>query len=465
MIFFNLVFLLLIPFLFGLLILALLLGKRFENYPIIEKIGLSFPIGLGFIALIMFLLGAFNIPLTLLSILIVIFTIFLLVSTYLIKSRPPIFFLAALKFKVSKFSVLEIIMLVLIIIKVVFVYFSAVIKPLIDVDSFQFYSIVAKEIFFRHNFTDLYTTQFYGDKPLLPFLQQGWSFLALNASNDALFKIIYPTFFLCLLLIFYSVLRRSFTRSYSLLFTWLLSALPFIIYHATTAYADLTITLYYASAAFYLFLFMKNKEQDFAMVGFTMLGFAVWSKKAGLILAIVVILVLLAYIFFKDRTAWKKLTVPVLIFMIIILPWLVLGRTGTYEAVIRNIVGHQTSLSPSSSALVQSQPEESKLPVILSIFERKLFLYGDWQLTWALFIAALLFFPRRIFSSPYYFLLAIIFLDMLSLFVQFGSGETLRWLLDGTLFDRLLMNEVPVVLFFCAEVIFDKNHHAASRPL
>ena len=453
MIFLNLLVVLIVPLVFGLVLLSLLIQKGAQHFSPWEKLALAFPLGLGFIALIMFFLGILKMPLTLASIMISIALISLLIGLYLLRTRSFCFTPNEFKFSVPKMNAVEIILLALISLKVLFVIFSAIIKPVVDVDAFQQYSIVAKAIFFDGGFTLPYLNQFYGDKPLLPFLAQGWAFLGLGTPNDALMKVIFPTLFLCLLVIFYSILKRQFNRLHSMLFTWLLCSLPFLVYHATTAYADVTITVYYAAATFYLYLFMKEQKSDLAAVGFALLGFAVWAKKAGFILAGVNILFLLIYLIAqKDSRLWRKAAIPFIIFLIIVLPWLALGRLGTFESVIRSFIGAKTS-SVAAPAAVQPAPVESKLPAIISIFGRKLFLYGDWHLTWGLLVISLVFFYRQAFRPPLVYLLGIILLDFTSLFVQFGSGETFRWLLDGTLFDRLVMNEVPLVLFFCAAAI------------
>jgi hypothetical protein len=355
------------------------------------------------------------------------------------------------------FDWLEYLLLSLISLKVIFVYFSALIKPVIDVDAFQFYSIVAKGIFYDHTFTLPYLQQFIGDKPLLPFLTQGWVLLGLNQANECLIKLLSPTVFLLLLVIFYSALKRFLNRKFSLLFTFLFSTLPFLIYHATTAYADLIVTFYYFVGTIYLWLFLKGlSEQKASMadliVSMVFLGFTVWAKKAGVVLAGIDLFVLLfALALYRAKIAKiqiKTIIISLLLFMIIAFPVVASGRI----AGVLNIAKNVTGMAPTP---VQTAPtgEIDILGTGLVIFARKTFLYADWQLTFGLLIVILLFFFKRALRPPDLFLLMIILLDITSLFVQFGSGETWRWLLDGTLLDRLLMNEVPLLLYYCAIVI------------
>ncbi len=462
----NILIMLLIPFVLGLFLLSLFLQKGSTQLNFWEKLALAFAVGLGFLTIIMFILAFLRIPLTFWSILGATTLITAAITSYLIKAKTFCLSLneikASLRISNPKFNLFEYVLICLISLKVVYVFFETLVKPVIDVDAFQQYSIIAKAIFYKKTFLLPYLTQFMGDKPPLPFLAQGWVFLGLHTIDDAILKILSPVLFLCLLTIFYGVLRRYYSRTYSLLFTLLLSTLPFLVFHVATAYADFPVTFYYATATIYLFLFMKefaqeNKEKSYAylIVSMLLLAITVYAKKAGIVLAGVNLFILLLYLLTYRKNMVKpdikRFFVAFLIFIISIMPWIILGSMGTIITVIKSLAG--VEIQGAVGPAVAGDTLSDKITTIYSIFSKKLFLYADWHLLWALFLAGLLFFYKKSFSKPLIFLLMIIFIDLLALFVQFGTGETFRWLLDGTLFDRLIMNEVPVVLYFCAEAI------------
>lgn len=450
---------LLIPTIFGFLLLSLLLQQKNAHFLVLEKLSQSFALGLGAIALIMYGLGIVGFRIDLINICICIIVLSVPILTYCLKNQCLAIKSAELKFSWPDLGVWGNLLLGLISLKVIFVFFSGLIKPLIDCDAFQFYSIVAKGLFYDKSFTLAYLQQFIGDKPLLPFLAQGWTFIGMGMVNDAYLKLIPAVLFLCLLIIFYSVLRRSLDRNYALLFTWLLSTLPFLVYHATTAYADLTITFFYSVGTFYLFLFMQeySKKKQFnpsyLFLTACFLGLTVWAKKAGLVLAGIELIMLSIFLFINkaklNKDHLKQIVIAGTIFVLLVTPWLAMGRLGSLTNVVRSMAkaGQIDQAAPTNAG------DEGKIGVMLEVFSKKLFLYGDWMLLWPMLIITMLFFYKRSFSPPYVLLLAIIFLDVLSLFVQFGSGETFRWLLDGTLLDRLAMNSTPVVLLFSAQVI------------
>jgi hypothetical protein len=297
------------------------------------------------------------------------------------------------------------------------------------------------------------------DKPLFPYLSQGWVFIGLQTIDDALLKIITPVLFMCFLVIFYSALRKYYARVYSLLFTFLLSTLPFLIFHVATAYADFPQTFYYAVSTIYLFLFMKelgSEQSEKAipnlMVSLLFLGIAVWVKRAGIFLAGINIFVLIGYLLAYrksiNKVIFRKLAIIGIVFILIAAPWIIYGQAETLVGTVKAIFG-KVEVAPTAAAGTALD----KTDIVFSILMKKLFLYADWHLLWFLFLSTLIFFYKKSFSRPLVFLLAIILLDIAALFVQFRFGGSFMWILDGTLLDRLVMNYVPVVLYFSAEAI------------
>jgi hypothetical protein len=462
------IFTILIPLVFGMFILSMVLGKKGEDLFFWEKLALSFPIGLGSLVIIMFLLSYINIPLTLLNILLTLTVLIAGITIYLIKNKTFCFNFKELKraYKTENRGIKwwEYGLIILLALKVVYLYFSSIVKPLIDVDAFQYYTIVAKGVFLKKTFITQYLSNYIHDKPLLPYLSQGWAFISLNSINDALFKIIFPTLFLSLLVIFYSVLRRYYPRRHSLIATFLLSTLPFLVFHVATAYADFTMSFYYGTATIYLFLFMKEfaiqKNRDrapsYLFISFLLLAFSVWTKRAGIILAGVNIFALLVYlgIKFKEidfKKQLRKLLIPFVLFLLLILPALIYGQFITILTILKSITGMGGDIAASTGNAAPIPG--NKFSIIFDIMVKKLFFYADWHLLAALFTVSILFFFKRIFKSALVFLLGIIILDIIALFVQFSTGEMFRWLLNGTLFDRLMMNNIVVIAYFCAETI------------
>ncbi|OGC32356.1 hypothetical protein A2311_05290 [candidate division WOR-1 bacterium RIFOXYB2_FULL_48_7] len=459
-----------LPAIYGSIWLSLILGNEKAQFSWPEKGALSIGLGLGLIILTMFSLDLLHQALTFSSIIFGLSLVSFPALIYLIKQKNYCFSLKEFLPPWPKLANYEWLIIFLISLKSTFVLFSALVKPVVDCDAFQFYAIVAKGIFFDHSFSLPHLQQYIGDKPLLPFLAQGWTFLAQNSTNDSYLKLIPAVMFICLIIVFYAVARRLAAMPIALLFAWMLSTLPFFVYHATTAYADLAISFFYVIGTFYLCLLIREISAKKSAVSFAyillsaiFLGLTVWAKRAGLVLAGIDLFILLAVVIHYREILVKqdywRLATGLLVFLLIVLPWLMLGQLGTLTQITKSMI--------TAPAIVQGStainPDNGRFLAMISIFGRKLFLYNDWQLAWAGLIIVFAFFWRQILKPPYSFILLIIIIDLLSLFVQFGSGETFRWLLDGTLLDRLLLNQVPIVLFYCLLVIFDSKDSWAEN--
>jgi len=457
---------LLIPLILGLFLLSTI---NYKQGRLAEKLALSFMLGLGILVIIMFILSLLNLSLNLIDLTIAVAILILLMAKARISPLPQgegIIGVRAFQLKslsLPKLDWLEWSLLLIIGLKLALTFFFALIKPMIDVDAFQFYSIVAKGLFYQKNYFAPYLTQFMFDKPPFPFLAQGWVLISANTMNDCLLKIIGPVLFLCLLVIFYSCLRKEISRTSALLFTFFLSTLPFMLYHATTAYADLYISCYFAVGGIYLYQAMKEKASslNYLLIAAVCLAITVWTKRGGLVLSLVCFFVYLIFSLI-NKTNLKNSLLALLTFILLILPWLILGKAGLFIDLFRLTIGQIIS-SPAAISTAQEMGPLPNTAVIIAVFSKKLFLYADWHLTMALFIVSLVFFFRRAVSQPAVYLLAIIIFCLSSIFIQFGSIGMFRWLLDGTLLDRLVMNEIPLILYFCGIVIGPSLFNAQKK--
>lgn len=135
---------LLLPFLVGYVITCIIMPKK-ENISNIERLALSFLIGTGTFTLLIFLLGAFGISFTLLNIISA--TIIVMAALVIIaaKNGSLMFDLRSMGFARLKWH--EIAFLALILLRVSFVLFEDLVKPVFSVDAFANWSLRAKVSF------------------------------------------------------------------------------------------------------------------------------------------------------------------------------------------------------------------------------------------------------------------------------------------------------------------------------
>lgn len=188
---------------------------------------------------------------------------------------------------------LEASMLILIFASCFLVCLDALSQPLLSFDARAIWGMKAKVIFSQEqiygedflNPDRLHAKQRY---PLAVPLAQSFVYHVMGEADDRMGKILFPLFFLALLLVFYAELRKRFRRGYALFGTALLSTLPaFTIYAnggAASGYSDVPLTYFYTVLALSLFRWFREKRStDLALAGIFGV-FALFTKNEGLAL-------------------------------------------------------------------------------------------------------------------------------------------------------------------------------------
>lgn len=437
-----------IPFLLGLAVMAALLRRKAKFFGFSEKLALAFAVGWAVHTIVMFLISLIGLPLVFINI---ISADLILAAALLIfffqqidwrSWQPPSFGLP---------SFFSLFLIAVIGIKFLSVVWASFIRPVLDPDIIRCYALGAKMIFLHKT---ILLNGPWGDKPLMPFLSQAWSAIGLNAWNDTLLTLPNPLLFLSFLVIFYSVLARYFKKWYALLATALLATIPFLVYQAGTAYTDFTQACYYSLATFYLFLFMKefkdNKEASagYLLAGSLLLGLAIWAKKSGLYYAAIDTAALIVFLTASRKAIepsdWRSFLGAAAILIAVAAPWLLFNQFSTFRGYYVEI----TSLAP---VLPQYLVPQS-LPVIDSL-SRNAFGEDNWHFLGLLLLAAVALYPKRVLAGQRGFLLLIIILQLICLFVLFRFTNLYRFIPNETLLNRLTFHFIPVILYFCAEVI------------
>ncbi len=448
LLFINLSIILFVPLILGLVVLTAILQKKTENFYFWEKLALAFAVGWGAHIIIMFLLSLAKIPLTFINILAADFTVVIAGLTGSLRQYRR-------GFQIPGFRALfgwPVVLFAIIGLKALFVAWSSFIKPVIDPDILNCYALGAKTIFMNKTFLGAWGV---GDKPLLPFLSQAWPVIGINSWNDALLTLSHPFMFLSFLIIFYAVLRRSFGRFYSIFFTFILSSIPFLVFHAGTAYTDFPQAFYYSIATFYLFLFIKEFDHakepaaGYLVVSALLLGISVWAKKSGLYYAGINIAVLTLFLLINlkkiKKSDLKTLAWSALLFILIVFPWLAHHQFYTFKG----FYAEATTSIPQHLLEFKSQGLSQALL-------RNTFFEDNWHLLGMLLLSVLLLYPRKAFSPPNIFLFAIIGAQLVMLFILFRFTNLQQCVFNETLLNRLTLHFSPVILYFCAEVIGSK---------
>jgi len=419
----------------------------------IERSGLAFPLGLGIIALIMLTLNLLGIKLGFINIIMVISVIAIASLIWSLIKRYPIILFSRSAWSVKQLSLLEALLLGITGLIVLYVYFAALIKPVLEFDALWRHSLIARTIFLDKTFLTPFTQEIMQGLPPFSSFAQGWVFFCMNGWNEMLGKIIFPTLYLALLLISYAVLKKYFSRLRALTFTFLVASLPLMVFHASTAYADLPQTVYYSVGSIYLLTFILSefRAKSDLIISALFLGLGIIVKQHGIYLAGLNGLILIAALWSNRQLTNKEKSTYVMAFSGIIillgLPWLTFNPSITQQ-LTNNLSSPftQSAITPKESL----PPLAERFSQALNIFFQKMFVFGNWHLAWALLVICLIFFSRIVFLTPLIYWLALIALNLIYLFAALTLTGAYKFLLDGTLLNRMMMYQLPLVVLFSA---------------
>lgn len=454
---FNLLLTILIPLLLGYSVVALLYK---EKLPFLERAALAWGFGIGLLGIEMYLLSLFGIKLNLRSVL---FPTVLLTGGLLafviagkrtifgLKSLPP--FIKSLASPAKELDwrfYLEKTLVLMIGLTIVYVFFDALVKPTIEFDAMWRQGTIAKIIFTTGQVATEQARTVAGPHPYLNPLAQAWVYMGIGYWNDALGKVIFPLCFTSLLFIFYFRLRAQTSRLNALIFTFLLTSFPLIILHAGNAYSDLMQTFYYSAGAIYLLSWFKENKTAWLYSSALFFGIGNFVKQSGIPLWGASAAVLVLYLMFEKPKETKNALIGFALTVVISASWLFSKNSFLYGILARFTPAPGTPLAEGTTAAAAANPALGDLFYHLG---RRMFSYADWQILWFVFIVVSVLGFRLLWKSYLKYGCLLIVINLAMIIYSFCNPGSYQYLVDGTLVNRLMMYQVPFVLFYSALII------------
>ncbi len=453
-------FALAVPLLIGYCFVSVILKDSKDSSPL-ERFALAFIIGTGILTAEMLLFSLFQVQLSITGLTIPLVIVLILLTAMIIKRKSCFVDLAGWKglFKEmfswrkedQRFSsfLAEKTLIAAISLKIFYVLFETLIKPIVGFDAFAYWSMKAKIIFAEKGIaatqeTLRYYKQFHGSYPAhIPFLET-WMSMCLGSWHDVLIKIFFPVFFICTIFLIYSSLRRSKERINSLFFAFLFASLPFATCHAAIAYADFPIAVYYTASILFLYRFIKEGKTPFLIISAVTLGISGWTKNEGLAFVFLNFILLISFLTFIKNLDLKEKAKQFLAYagttLLFILPWEIFKKVYNFPA--------SRDQMPQISKLFENF---ERLPVIIIKFYEKMFFSGNWHLLWILVFLTIIFYFRKVVAPPRIYLLAALILNILLLAFIYYSTPSYVFLLDGTTLNRNLLILCPLAVFFIGD--------------
>jgi hypothetical protein len=428
----------------GGLLSALFFGRGISRFT--ELIALSFGLGTGLIFLEMFAVSWAGYRLSTGGLYAVVaLNLIILLPLAFVKTKN---LFAALRQPIkNKPGILEIVLIAVILLNSALVLIDSFVLPINSWDAIAIWSFKAK-IFYsesiRHTsyFTDPTKSYSHPDYPvMIPFIQS-YFYMAAGRLDDRLARMLFPSYFIFLLLFIYSAARRGLERKYALFFTALLSSIPCLLSESVSGYVDVPFAFYYFPMVFYLYLWIKEHSAEHIVLSAVFTALTVFAKNEGTAAFVINAAALAVFVGFnRKREYMRRAAYYLAASVVIMLPWLIFKRNITVvqedyfsKLTLHNIVGNSDRLS-----------------VILPSLIKEFAVFSSWNILWLIFALAIIAGYRSLTRDPMRSL-ALIFLMNFGLYIliyiitPWDPQELIGYTLT-----RLLIHIAPLVVFICAE--------------
>jgi ABC-type multidrug transport system fused ATPase/permease subunit len=434
----------LLPVIIGLSFISLFPQEK-ENISPLEGLAVSYLLGAGILTFEMFLLGAFGIKLTTFNIIFasavaVAYPLYRRVKAGSINLKPYALFSPA-SFKWYDWAFIS-----LITVRVMFVTFECLIKPVLACDAFCNWSLRAKMFFYEQGLGVGSNYAFGGGQPYYPLnvpLLETWFFSAMGAWDDRTVKIIFALFFISLLGVFYCSVRRFASRSLAIFSTYLVTTLPMLVYHSTIEYSDFPLSVYVTAAFLSLMNYFGSKDKKHLYISAILAGIGSWTKSEGLMYMLIIILLLCLYDYINYKKNPSRCLPDVLVYcglaLVFKISWQIFNIVNKMPKSVWQTIEY--------NKIFENLP---RIPVIIDNFYKKMFFYGNWEIAWFVFFAVLLMAFTCLKRTRNAFSLMMVGLCTSAIAFLYYITPSYVWLLDGTTLNRNIMAVMPLVIYFIA---------------
>ncbi len=291
-------------------------------------------------------------------------------------------------------------------------------------------------------FTDPLKQFTHQDYPLLVPSLEAWAYSFMSRVDEHSLKVVFPLFYLCLLILFYGALRRRYSVRLCLLFVLLLGLTPYLASMAApSGYADVPLMLYTFAAIVFIQRWMERAQNSDLVLGAILSALSVWVKREGIVYWLVNLAAIVVWLWVaKNRPARDRVRSFVVFLApaaMILIPWF--AFLAYYQVPASDFV---LSISPTSWA---------RLPVIAQNMLGQFFDFGLWGGLWVLFFVVSFsqWHSFRNAADLYVWLSAFVPLVLLELSFLFSVWDPFTDHL-ALASERLYLHEVPVVWYWLA---------------
>lgn len=423
----------LLTVLFGLLV-SLVISVKIHP---LERLGLSYVLGLGLLTFLMFLgyVVGLKFTLTNTTVILLVSIIFLLILT---RNSIKSFFreLKALK-KFPSFSLSEKLIIFVLVGLFIYSFVLSLYWPVADWDALALYDFRAKIFVDTGAMVEGIRRGYFFGYPLLSSLADAWIYF-LGGNNP---KFIYSLFFFTFILMFYGATRRIGARRTALLSTLLLATTSSIFSHSTMVYTNLPYTVYLVMGTVYLYFWLIKKETGYLFLSALMIGLSTWTRSTEPFWLTTLVIVVLYSLVRKKPT---QLLLYLLIFFSIQQPWKI------YESQMAGKAFSTTSQISVGLSTVLTGIDFDRIRQVLEYIYQNVISF--WYPILLLFLAVIFLQIKNFFRQQNLIFLIMIIINFLFLLVgtYIFSFSPFQWKEIPGSAARMSMFFIPLFIFYVA---------------
>lgn len=420
-----------------------------------EFFALSFLIGMGITTFQFFIYYLTGVKITLQSVSIVSF-VFALAAVYVLTFKRPLIRQHFLPLKPFQgITLLEKALFLGIVLQVAWTIFLVLPVGVHSHDAVANYALKAKIFYFAKGIPPGFfnwpeTVVAHPDyPPLLPFLlTRIYAFLGFN---DILINIVMPVIYAAFLAFFYVLMRKAFSRFYSLLVTFLLATIPQVADYATIIHADLILFVFITCAFLYFMLYIRNMEKGHLIFSSLLFAFSLWIKNE----AVVFVAAFLLICAISGKVKWSDILIVLAIITIISAPWFVIKASS-------GMVNSDMDFSKVTPGRVWQNVKD--IPILLNLFQQEVFGPKKWNIFWIAFFGCAVWKWKLLWKKENLYMSAFLILSAAGYFAAYmlTTGENLFFYVNTTI-SRFMLHFSGVCMVLLANLIKDDVNEREVR--
>ncbi len=440
---------------------AFLIIRRDRSFPVPLWCALSYVLGLGVITVQMFFYALWGIPFSPWSIMIPYCVLFVRNVYYYHRLHVTGESLAG-----GSQGPLDRLLFAGVIFQCAHAFFKALMRPMDSFDSIGNFAFKAKVFFMTRTipysfFANPAHDVQHVDYPLFIPLSETWLALCLGRWDDIAVKILFPLFFVSILVFMYYAVRRFASRRCAVIAVFLLATIPHFLNYATIGYADFALTMFFCASFFFLFRWTQERQKTRLLVLALLCALlAVWAKHEGIMLALVNCAVLLIY-GWKDRRSLQKTDVVRIACFITVLALVCYAWLSFLHAMdFPNEFINKDTLH--IGRIVKNIP---RLGLVAYEYQKHIFGPKKWNLSLFLFFLGLALFYKKAFGGRMSLITWAVLLPLAGYAAVFVvTPLEIRYHLQ-TAGSRLLLHILPLAVFWLVYAVHTIERTTGERLL